>query len=105
MKVVRPFSGAGSMTTTVGCGKRTYGQLRDIVEAYGGRMWYEREGYIYGAWLVELGTSLRVFESNGSGHPELDQLYVRRVVFPEHYTDYTLELVGDAGNVFLSMLK
>jgi len=93
------------MTSIVGCGKRVYGQLRDIVEAHGGRMWHTREGYVFGAWIAELGTSRRVFESNGSGHPELDQLYVRKVVHPEYYTDYSHELVGDAEDVFLAMLR
>jgi len=93
------------MTTTANLGTKPYQELREVAEAHHGRMWHERAGYLHGAWIVEIGDARRVFESNGAGHPELDRLYVRKVVFPRHWSDYTHQLVGDAKDVFLSMVK
>ena len=53
-----------------------YGKIRSLVESLGGSMYYEREGFRYGAWIITLGEKTKVFEASGDHlFPELDRLY------------------------------
>jgi len=91
-------------TTNTTTTTKTYDDLQQIVERHGGSMWHETEGYTYGAWLVQFGNGPTIaFESNGTGYPEIDNLYVRNAVYPKTSDDYTNALVADAEAIFLKI--
>jgi hypothetical protein len=70
-------------------------------------MTFVREGYLYGAWVIRLHGKHAELPSNGSGFPELDELYVpkKEVASPKRYSDYTNMLVDGAIDRLLSMLR
>ena len=84
---------------------RPYVHLRDLVESLGGRMWHARLGYRWGAWVVELGVYRREFVSNGSGYPQLDQLYVPEVPNPKQCSDFTETLAEGAEDRFMGLIR
>ena len=61
-------------------------------------MIFVRAGYLYGAWLVTVSGKQREFLSNGSGFPELEQLYVPKpgITNPQHYSEFTQTLSDGA---------
>jgi hypothetical protein len=84
---------------------RAYALIRSIVERLGGSMIYERKGHRYGAWVIKIGERAVVIEASGNqSFPDLDRLYVARRPNPEHWDDYSDELVPDAEAQLLSML-
>jgi len=93
------------MSTTTKNETKAYQRLRDIAEAHGYRMSFERKGYRFGAWIVERGETRKVFRSNSSGYPELDELYVPKIARPQHYLDYTHQLVPGAESKFLRLVE
>ena len=91
------------MTTTE---TRAYGKLRDLIEAHGGTMEYQKEGFQYGAWVLELdGKSLVVEATGRESFPVLDRLYVPKVVSPKTYHDRRDDLLDDAEVDLLALLK
>jgi hypothetical protein len=68
-------------------------------------MVHVREGHQWGAWIVTLDGKSGTFLSNGSGYPDLDRLYKPKVDNPQHYRDYSNELVTGAIEKFIRMLK
>lgn len=87
-----------------GVDRRIYEELRSIVEDLGGSMTFEREGHRYGAWIVRLGRKSACFESNGSGFPKLDRLYVPKVERPQHWRDYSTTLIPHAVGSFVELI-
>lgn len=86
--------------------ERAYDAIRTIVERLGGSMFYERQGYHYGAWVIRIGDNGAVIVAGGDqSFSELDGLYVPRVSNPQHWDDYSNELVPDAEAQLLSMLR
>ena len=84
---------------------RAYDAVRAIVERLGDTMAYERAGYRYGAWVIQVGDSRLVIEAEGKrSFPPLDSLYVRRVPRPKHWDDYSPELVPDAEPRLMTLL-
>jgi hypothetical protein len=84
---------------------RAYDLIRTTVERLGGSMFYERQGYRYGAWVIRIGDNSRVIVAGGDrSFPELDGLYISRVPDPQHWDDYLNELLPDAEARLLSML-
>ncbi len=86
--------------------KRAYDALRLGIEKRGGSMkFYDDE--VPGVWIVKLDGKKRVFESNDNGYPELDRLYVPKpeIKNPQHYTDYSQELIPGAIDKLVAMLK
>ena len=83
---------------------RPYEELRDPIDRRGGSMIHVREGYEWGAWIIKLNGKTRRFLSNGRGYPELDRLYMPKVPNPQHYRDYTNELVPGAIDTLIAML-
>lgn len=56
--------------------RRPYEEVCKLVEdLLKGRMYYQKEGYQWGAWIIEVDGNSTPLLSNGSGYPELDQLY------------------------------
>jgi hypothetical protein len=85
---------------------RPYDALRTFVENEGGAMTFERAGQPPGGtWIVHLEGRETPFFSNGAGFPELDGLYVPRAPNPTHWRDYSCELIPNAREVFLKLLK
>jgi hypothetical protein len=84
---------------------RAYDALRTWFEQNDGCMTFERSGSRHGAWIVTHNGKTGRFESNGTGFPELDQLYVAKVANPRHESDYTKQLISDAIPNLVSMLK
>jgi hypothetical protein len=85
---------------------RVYGKIRDLVESRGGRMTYQREGFRYGAWVIELGGRSATIEATGEqSFPDLDRLYVAKVPNPTRWDDYRDELLPDAEGRLLARLK
>ena len=68
-------------------------------------MTHTREGHQWGAWVVMLDGKMRTFLSNGRGYPDLDRLYRPNVPDPQHYTDYSRDLVPGAIEKLVGMLK
>jgi hypothetical protein len=86
--------------------RRPYEELRHAIEKRGGKMSFERSGYPQGgAWILKLANKSKVIESNQSGFPELDRLYIPKKPNPRHYRDYTTSLVPDAINQLIAMLQ
>ncbi len=85
--------------------RRIYEELRSIVERHHGSMVFSRSGTQWGVWTIRLGGTERRFESNGRGFPELDRLYRPKPdrPQPDHWADYTKELVRDAEQRLLAM--
>lgn len=94
-----------SARRTVQGALRPYEELQAIVEQEGGQMQFERKGRAQGgAWVVTLRGKVTVFQSNGSGFPPMDKLYIPKVPEPSHYTDYTTKLVEGAQEKWIGML-
>jgi hypothetical protein len=87
--------------------RRAYDALRSGIEQRGGSMIFVRQGYLYGAWIATLNENMAVFESNGGSYPELDRLYAPKpgIKNPQHYSDYSQELVSGAIDKLVAMLK
>jgi hypothetical protein len=82
-----------------------YGKIRSLVESLGGSMYYEREGFRYGAWIITLGEKTKVFEASGDHlFPELDRLYLPKVRHPRLWDNYLNELQPDAKSRLLLTL-
>lgn len=85
--------------------RRPYEELRAIVEQEGGQMRFEREGQAQGgAWIVTFRGKVTVFNSNGSGFPPMDKLYIPRIPEPQSYRDYSNQLVEGARDKWIRML-
>ena len=87
--------------------RRPYEELQAPIERSGGSMIHVKKGYLWGAWEVTLAGKKRTFRSNGRGYPDLDKLYKPKpeVQNPQHYTDYSDELVTGAIATLIGMLK
>lgn len=85
--------------------RKAYQELRDMVKSKGGSMRFEKQGYQWGAWIIEIDGKTRIFRSNGSGYPELDNLYEPGVAAPKHYNDYTNTLVSMAWEKLQALLS
>jgi hypothetical protein len=55
--------------------RRVYEEVRALVESRGGVMKFEKEGYQWGAWIIRMNGNEFIAKSNGTGFPDLDQLY------------------------------
>ena len=85
---------------------RAYGKLREIIERRGGTMIYERKAYQYGAWVISLDGREKVIKARGDmSFPELDRLYVPKIVEPRTWEDRHDKLLDDAEDHFLLLLK
>ncbi len=85
---------------------RAYDEIRTLIVQHGGTMKYEREGYEYGAWVIKLGGKTTVIEAPGIGSfPKLDRLYVPKVPNPKTWDDYSTELVPDAEDKLLRLVR
>lgn len=87
---------------------RAYGSLRDIILRRGGTMTYERSGFPHGAWVIRVGGKEATIVAGGNrSFPELDRLYVPKPEHanPSHWEDYTDDLVADAEEKLLSLLR
>ncbi len=68
-------------------------------------MRYQRSGYRFGAWILDLDGERRVLESTGSrALPALDRLYVPKGPRPRTWDDYRRELVEDAEEELLRLV-
>jgi hypothetical protein len=78
--------------------RKAYEEVHSLLKSKGGRMEFERKGYQYGAWILTWNGKEYVARSNGSGYPDLDQLYVPKSgdVNLNDYRSYTLTLKSDA---------
>jgi hypothetical protein len=86
--------------------QRAYCGLRDIIERHGGTMAYHREGFRHGAWVISLGSRTATIEATGEqSFPPLDRLYVPKVVNPTRWDHYRDELLDDAEEHLLTLLK
>jgi hypothetical protein len=85
---------------------RAYDLLRNIIEGHGGTMTYQREGSRYGAWVISLNGKKATIEAKGDqSFPDLDRLYVPRIVNPTRWEDYRHELLDDAEKHLLALLQ
>jgi hypothetical protein len=85
--------------------RRSYGQLRDIIERRGGIMEYRRQGYRYGAWEISLKGKRVTIEATGfRTFPKLDRLFVPAVADPKTWDDYSGVLVADAEQQLFALL-
>lgn len=78
--------------------KRAYEEVHALLKTNGGKMKFVREGYQYGAWIITLNEKVHIARSNGSGYPDLDQLYVPKPgdVNLNDYRNYSTTLKLDA---------
>ncbi len=84
---------------------RAYGKLREIIERRGGSMTYEGKGW-HGAWLISLdGKNKNIPATGEESFPELDRLYVPKIVEPKTWNDRHNELLDDAEEQLLAMLN
>ena len=84
---------------------RPYDKLREIIERRGGTMNYQREGYRYGAWVISLGDKTAAIKATSEkSFPELDRLYVPKVVNPKSWEDTHDKLLDDAEEHLLALL-
>lgn len=68
-------------------------------------MTYRRQGYRFGAWEISLAGKTITIEAEGRRtFPELDRLYVPKVVDPKTWDDYHDKLVADAEEHLLALL-
>ena len=73
-----------------------YGLVRALVESLGGSMTYEKSGFRYGAWVINIGEKSKIIEACGDqSFPELDKLYKPKVKNPRNWDDYLNELQPD----------
>jgi len=79
-----------------------YEALQAGIEARGGSMTFQKEGYQWGAWKVTLGQKEGIFPSNGRGFPDFDRLKVEN---PNHWRDYGLPLIDGAIDKMIAKLK
>src|SRR5665647_1243991 len=85
---------------------RAYDAVRANVERLGGTMTYERRGFPHGAWVIRIGDKSATIEAGGNrSFPALDGLYVPGVPHPQHWDDYSGELLPDAEARLLSLLR
>jgi hypothetical protein len=85
---------------------RVYGALRAVVEDLGGSMIYERHGHRYGAWVIKIGERGLTVEGRGDrSFPEIDSLHLPRAPNPKDWDDYSDDLVPDAEDKLMAMLK
>jgi hypothetical protein len=85
---------------------RAYDTIRSMVERLGGTMEYQRKGYRYGAWIIRIGGKEAVVEATGNrSFPELDGLHVPRHSNSRHWDDYWAELLPDAQERLMRMLR
>jgi hypothetical protein len=87
--------------------KRVNEEVHSLLKDIGGKMDFVREGYQYGAWIISLNEKVHVARSNGSGFPDLDQLYVPKSgnVNLSDYRSYTSKLKSDARERLLILLE
>ncbi len=84
--------------------RRVYGKLRDIIERHGGTMNYQGTGR-HGAWVIMLGDKTKTIEATGEmSFPELDRLYIPKIVEPKTWEDRHDELLADAEEKLLELL-
>jgi hypothetical protein len=82
---------------------RVYDKLITIVENNSGEMTKEIRGVKGVIWHITLNGKHKSYDSHGEGHiPELDSLYVPRVVNPKTWDDYKDELLEDSEKILLS---
>lgn len=85
---------------------RAYETIRSMVEGLGGTMVYQRKGFRYGAWIIRIGGKEAVVEATGNrSFPEIDGLRVPRRPNPRHWDDYWTDLLPDAQERLLRMLR
>ncbi len=85
---------------------RAYGKLREIIERRGGTMTYRREGFRFGAWIISLDGKTATIEATGEQtFPKLDRLHVPKVVNPTRWEHTRDELLDDAEEHLLALLK
>ena len=81
---------------------RVYDKLITIVESNSGEMTKEIRGVKGVIWHITLNGKHKSYDSHGEGHiPELDSLYVPRVVNPKTWDDYKDELLEDSEKILL----
>jgi len=57
--------------------RKAYEEVQNLVkDILKGKMYYQKEGYQWGAWIIEVDGKTIPLLSNGSGYPDLDKLYV-----------------------------
>jgi hypothetical protein len=78
--------------------RKAYEEVRSLLNFKGGKMEFERKGYQYGVWILTWNGNEHIARSNGSGYPDLDQLYVPKPgdVNLNDYRSYTSTLKPDA---------
>jgi hypothetical protein len=82
-----------------------YEDLIAACEARGAKMYFEKEGHQWGAWVIRLPHGKTIIaESNGSGFPLLDQCYTPDPTLRvhNHYTHYMKPLIPEAVEKLLS---
>lgn len=85
---------------------RAYDTIRCMVERLGGTMVYQRKGYPYGAWIIRIEGKEAVFEATGNkSFPKLDGLHVPRHPNPKHWDEYWKDLLPEAQERLLGMLR
>jgi hypothetical protein len=87
--------------------RRVYEEVHSLLAKNEGKMEFVREGYQYGAWIITLSGKVHVALSNGSGYPDLDQLYVPKPgdVNLNDYRSYTTTLKSDAEERLLQLFE
>ena len=86
--------------------RRVYDLLRSLVEHLGGSMRYERAGHRYGAWVIRVADREATIQAVGQhAFPDLDRLHVPAIDNPRRWEDYEHELVPDAEQRLLALLK
>ena len=86
--------------------RRVYEEIRSLVKELKGKMFFERAGYQWGAWIVIINGKRRVLRSNGSGYPDLDKLYKPKPGLPpKHWHDYTTQLLPGAREQLIELIS
>lgn len=89
--------------------RRVYEEVHSLLAENGGKMEFVREGYQYGAWIITLNDKVHIALSNGSGFPDLDQLYVPKPgdddIDLNNYRNYTTTLKSDAQERLLRLFE
>ena len=86
--------------------RRVYEEVRGLVKDLGGKMFHQRSGYQWGAWIVRLNGKERVFRSNGSGYPELERLYqLKPNAKLNHWSDFTNTLLPGAREKLVDLIS
>lgn len=85
---------------------RAYETIRSMVESFEGTMIYQRTGYRHGAWIIKIDGRESVVEATGNrSFHDLDSLHVPRCPNPKHWDDYWKELLPNAQERLLRMLR